>query len=198
MKLSEAEAFILKELRTKLSNTLYYHSLGHVMDVADAVVRIAKAEGIRDEETLTLLRTAALFHDAGFIKTYQGHEEESCRIIWKALPQFEYTPDQIKTICGMIRATRIPQAPETKLEEILCDADLDYLGRHDFETIANYLYRELKERGLVGDERSWNRIQIEFMENHQYWSRTARRSRQPMKDEHLCRLREIVKEKEAQ
>ncbi len=194
MKLSEAEAFIVNELRTKLSDTLYYHSLGHVMDVTDAVVRIARAEGIRDEETLDLLRTAALFHDVGFTRTYNGHEEEGCRISKEVLPRFEYTPEQIWTICGMIRATRIPQSPQNKLEEILCDADLDYLGRHDFETIAHYLYRELKERGMVENEKAWNRIQIEFMENHQYWSRTAQRSRQPMKDEHLCRLREMVKE----
>ena len=33
-------------------------------------------------------------------------------------------------------ATKIPQTPLTKLEEIICDADLDYLGREDFFEIS--------------------------------------------------------------
>lgn len=194
MKSREAEAFILEELHNKLSDTLYYHSLGHILDVAEAAERIARVEGIEDEQTLTLLRTAALFHDAGFIETYKGHEEEGCRISKEVLPSFDYTPEQIKAICGMIRATKIPQRPKNKLEEILCDADLDYLGRDDFETIAHYLYCELKERKMVTDDRTWNQIQIDFMENHQYWTPSVQHARQPIKRLHLCRLRELVKE----
>ncbi len=194
MKLHDAETFILKELQDKLSDTLYYHSLSHILDVAEAAVRIAISEGILDEETLTLLRTAALFHDAGFIKTYGGHEEEGCRISREVLPHFGYSPAHIRMICGMIRATKIPQQPKNKLEEILCDADLDYLGRDDFEAIAHGLYCELKERNMVGDDKSWNQIQIRFMENHHYWTPSAQDSRQPIKRLHLCRLHQLVQE----
>ena len=46
-------------------------------------------------------------------------------------------------------ATEIPQNPKTHLEMIMCDADLDYLGRYDFETISNNLYTEFLDFGFV-------------------------------------------------
>lgn len=188
----EAESYILHELRTKLSDTLYYHSIRHVLDVAEATVRLAQGEGVTDAVSLQLLRTAALFHDTGFMVTYAGHEEAGCDIARKALPRFGYTPEQVAAICGMIEATKIPQCPKNKLEEILCDADLDYLGRDDFEPIANCLYRELKVRQMVSSERDWNEIQVRFMSNHHYWTPTARHTRQPLKQQHLLELKRTI------
>ncbi len=189
MKPHEAEVFILQKLRSELSPTLYYHGLHHTLDVVEAAERIGKAEGIADEEKLTLLRTAALFHDAGFLFTYQGHEAEGCRLVRDVLPGFDYTSEQIAAVCGMIEATKIPQSPKNLLEEIICDADLDYLGRDDFEVIADSLYQELKVRALVEDARTWDAIQIKFLENHRYRTATARHTRQSTKLLHLQRLK---------
>lgn len=189
MNLPEAEAFILDKLRAELSDTLYYHSPDHTLDVAQAAGRIAVAEGITDHETLTLLRTAALFHDAGFLTAYKGHEAESSRMAHECLPSFGYEPRQIVLISGMIAATKIPQKPKNKLEEILADADLDYLGRTDYEPIAYSLYREMRTRDLVKDEVAWNQIQIKFMENHTYWTDYSKMIRQPAKYYHLRRLK---------
>lgn len=162
MNIVDTEHFIVNVLTSELSPTLYYHGLHHVRDVVNAAEWIAQAEGIVDEESLTLLRTAALFHDVGFLSVYKGHEEAGCDYVQQVLPQFGYSPAQISLICGMIMATQIPQSPKTKLEEIICDADLDYLGRDDFEPIAHSLYEELKVRNMVADEVAWNRIQVNF------------------------------------
>lgn len=189
MNLPEVEDFILQKLHSELSENLYYHGPHHTLDVADSAIRLARAEGICDEETLTLLRTAALFHDAGFITTYKGHEEEGCRMARVYLPGFGYNAEQISRICGMIEATKLPQNPSTLLEEIICDADLDYLGREDFEPIADTLYRELKTRGLVADKPTWDAKQIQFLENHKYRTATALATRQPLKQLHLQRLK---------
>jgi uncharacterized protein len=194
MNLPEAEHFILQKLGSELPVSLYYHGLHHTLDVVESAERIARAEGLSDEETLTLLRTAALFHDAGFLFTYQGHEAEGCRLVREVLPGFAYSPGQIATICGMIEATKIPQSPKNLLEEIICDADLDYLGRADFDVIAGYLYRELKARDLVADERTWDAIQIKFLERHRYRTLTAQATRQPVKQLHVQKLREKWKQ----
>lgn len=189
MNFPDAKQFILSVLASDLSPTLYYHGLHHVLDVVEAADRIAGAEGVTDSESLTLLRTAALFHDVGFLSTYKGHEEAGCSYVRRVLPGFGYEPGQIDAVCGMILATRIPQTPRTKLEEILCDADLDYLGRDDFGPIAHSLYAELKARGMVADEPSWNRIQINFLSSHHYWTPTAVATRQATKAHHLDELK---------
>lgn len=190
MDLPRAEEYILNELRTRLPEALYYHSSAHTLDVAEAAERIALAEGITDAETLVLLRTAALFHDAGFLTTYQGHEAEGSRMVAEVLPRFGYSTAQIEQVQGMIAATKIPQNPKNKLEEIICDADLDYLGRPDFEPIADLLYRELLARGSVTSRATWDRIQIDFLNNHRYRTATARATRRAAKQGYLHQIRQ--------
>jgi uncharacterized protein len=192
MNVIKAEQFIIKVLGDELSATLYYHGLHHVLDVVEAAERIARAECVTDPESLDLLHTAALFHDVGFLSTYKGHEEAGCVYARRVLPEFAYAPAQIDAICRMIMATRIPQTPYTKLEEILCDADLDYLGRDDFEPIAYSLYDELKVREMVADELAWNRIQVNFLGSHHYWTPTAIATRQANKEQHLSRLKTLI------
>ena len=67
-------------------------------------------------------------------------------------------------------ATRIPQTPLTKLEEIICDADLDYLGRDDFHQIADSLKNELMAFGKIQSDKQWGEIQIPLLEKHSYFT----------------------------
>jgi uncharacterized protein len=173
MNVLAAEDFIVNELRRGLSPTLYYHGLHHTLDVAAVAQELAAAEGVTDPEALALLRTAALYHDAGFLRSYQGHEDQGCDLARATLPDFGYTPAQIEQICGLIAATKYPQEPHNHLEEILCDADLDYLGRPDFVPISTSLFDELTARQLIADERAWFELQARFLAGHRFWTRTT-------------------------
>jgi predicted metal-dependent HD superfamily phosphohydrolase len=168
-----AEAFIVDELRRGLSPTLYYHGLHHTLDVTQVAMELATAENVADPEELALLRTAALYHDAGFLYTYQGHEARGSELARATLPGFGYSPGQIAQICAMIMATKYPQEPASHLAQILCDADLDYLGRPDFEPISTSLFHELTARHLIADEHAWFRLQASFLTHHRYWTATT-------------------------
>jgi len=192
MNLEKAEKYIIGQLRLRLSDTLYYHGIHHVEDVTNACLNLAGQERVTDEEAIKLLRTAALYHDSGFMNTYQKHEEEGCRIVREMLPDFGYTESQIELVCGMIMATKIPQNPRNHLEQIICDADLDYLGREDFEPIAETLFQELKIRKIVTDQQSWNQIQIKFLTAHHYWTKSATKQRASAKAKHLAYLVELA------
>lgn len=184
-----AEAFIVRELRRGLSPTLYYHSLAHTLDVVQATQALAAAEGVTDTEALTLLRTAALYHDAGFLHTYAGHEAQGCEIVRATLPDFDYSPGQIEQICALISATQYPQEPRSHLAQILCDADLDYLGRPDFVPISTSLFRELTARELIADEYAWFQLQERFLTGHRYWTATALAQRAAPKQARLDHIR---------
>lgn len=179
---------ISSKLSTELSHRLVYHGPHHTFDVLEQSIRIAGSENIKNED-LTLLKIAALYHDTGFIYIYSGHEEKGCELAVKELPGFGLTSPAIEKICGMIMATRIPQSPKNKLEEILCDADLDYLGRDDFEKISNTLYKEFLDFGFVKNFHSWMRLQIDFFESHSYFTKISQKLRNPVKLKHLENLR---------
>jgi predicted metal-dependent HD superfamily phosphohydrolase len=153
--------------------------------VLERAVDIAKMEGIKDEEELLLLQLGALYHDVGFLEVYSGHEEVSCNVARAELTDFGFSDMQIEKVAGLIRATKVPQQPQTILEQIICDADLDYLGRDDFFKIGKGLYKEFVDQNIVSDDKTWNLLQVRFLESHHYFTNTSIKLRQEQKQKHL-------------
>ena len=193
MNYQSAKTFIVKEL-DKLSPSLTYHGKHHTLDVLSVAESLCVAESVPYDETV-LIMTAALLHDCGFLRHYQDHETHSCHMAREVLPQFNYTEGDIERICAMIMATKIPQTPLDYCAEILCDADLDYLGRNDFYAIGQSLFSEMKTMKLVHTEDEWNKIQIHFLEVHHFFTKTSKNAREPRKQEHLAKLRKMMSEK---
>jgi len=172
MQVEAAGSFIIDKLGKELPSYLSYHNVAHTHNVLKNTLEIAASEGINGED-LDILSTAVLFHDAGFIEKYTGHEEVSCAIAKQFLPQFDYSDTQIRKICEIIMATKIPQTPRDNLAEILCDADLYYLGTDDYGIMAEKLYPEFIKEGIAHNKMEWQRQQISFLESHKYFTATA-------------------------
>lgn len=191
MQYQQVYDFLMPKLENDLSPTYTYHNAAHTKSVITAAEHLGKSEGLNAEE-LVLLKTAALFHDAGFLQQADGHEEISC--IWARdyLPKYGYTDDQIEDICRIIMATRLPQTPVDKLGEILCDADLFFRGKEGYNANADRLYREFKARGIVKNESEWQLIQVEFLSKTRYFTATAIAELQPIREEILKELNENI------
>ena len=183
----KVKKFIIKKMKAELPKNLFYHGLHHTLDVCDVAAGIALRESVSQADT-ELIKVAALFHDSGFIKQYEENEIVGCKLARQFLPKFNYSRQEIRTINRMITATHTPQRPQNKPEEILADADLDYFGRADFELIAGTLYRELKAYGKSISEKEWNLMQIEYLKNHRYFTRTAQEMRNRGKQKQLEKL----------
>jgi uncharacterized protein len=176
--------FIIDKLDKNLPNNLFYHGLHHTLNVLKSAEYIGKDEKITEEE-MYLLKVAVLYHDSGFLSTYKLHEEAGCEMAKADLPKFGISDKDIETICGMIMATRIPQNPQTHLEKIIADADLEYLGTDDFDKIGNSLFEEVKIYLNVESRRQWDVIQVNFLKNHRYYTRFCQINREPEKQKHL-------------
>lgn len=187
----KARAYVLKRLENELPPNLYYHGVHHTLDVCKAAEELALCEQVAAKD-LVLLRTAAIYHDIGFIVRYPNNEEVASQIASETLPGFHYQPDDITTICHIILATRIPQNPRTHLEQIMCDADLDYLGRADFFDISQTLKQEWMAFGIISTEEEWNRKQVYFFQQHHYFTKTAIEKREARKNDHLMALQTLL------
>lgn len=186
--IERARRYALERLERGLAPTLAYHSLAHTRDeVVPAAERLALMEGIVGEPLL-LLRTAAYFHDIGFVDRQNGHEVASARIAEQVLPEFGYSAAQIQAICGMILATEIGRAPTTRLEQILADADLDILGREEYAQRSQDLRDELAAFGHAVPDLDWYEGQRWLLETHQYFTASARALRDSGKRRNLERL----------
>lgn len=168
---------ILNRLRSLLPENIIYHDVPHTLNVEKAVMRYGKLEGVNDDEML-LLRTAALYHDSGFILQYSKNEVLGAAIARSSLGKFGYSPEQIEIVCAIINATRSEIDPQNLLEEIMCDADHDYLGRPDYHVIAKKLRAEMEQFGKTFDDEEWIHYQLDFLQNHhRYYTETAQNIR---------------------
>ncbi len=180
--------FVEELINNSVAATYPYHNFRHTLYVYDKTLEIAADEKCSASD-LRLLKAAALWHDTGYINIYYGHEEESCIQAKKYLPDFGFHPDEIYVICGMIMATKIPQTPHNLLEEIIADADLEYLGTNEVEKQANDLFEELKILNPYLHEELWNRTQIFFLEHHTYFTNFCKQHREQRKHDYLNGLK---------
>ena len=188
---TDIQEVILDKLEKELPGFVHYHNVKHTVDVVTEVELIGWAEGCTDEEIL-LLKTAGLFHDAGIIESFDNHEFYGTKLAREMLPVYNYTPEQIDRICAIIMATKLPPKPTNLLEEIICDSDLDYLGRSDFIPVSNTLFEELKAQNKMKDLNEWNKMQVKFISGHQYFTKTARSLREVNKQQQIERIQSLI------
>ena len=188
---TDIQEIILDKLEKELPDYLYYHNVKHTVDVVTEVELIGWGEGCSDEEIL-LLKTAGLFHDAGHTVAYDNHEFYGTQLAREMLPKYNYSQPQIERICSIIMATKLPPKPSDLLENIICDSDLDYLGRSDFIPVSNTLYEELKAQNKIGSLNDWNKLQVKFISGHQYFTATARSLREVNKQMQIERIQSLI------
>lgn len=180
---------MIQRLRDGLASDLYYHNPDHTLMVYEIAREIALRHEI-PEQDIKLIQVAALYHDSGFLYGPQAHENASCDIVRKELPLEGFSEEEVSKICGMIQSTQIPQCPCNKLEEVICDADLFYLGTHDYDQIANLLFLEFQAYDILQEKTAWINLQIKFLEGHSYFSNFLTGEHTNIKLGHLKRLKE--------
>ena len=185
---TSVEKFVFDLLKRKLPKDLKYHRPEHTKDVLAAAIRLGKKANINEHDML-LLKTAALFHDLGFIKRKQNNESIGAKLAQQHLPQFGYGKNDILKIKRMILATTVPQKPRTQLDKLLCDADLDNLGRNDCFAKSELVRKELS----LSKSSQWQKNLLVFLTKHRYHSPEAQRLRNTQKQKNIKRLKTLLK-----
>lgn len=182
----------LEDYLTKaLSKNYSYHSIEHFRDVVKQAERIAKKEKI-EPAFINDIKLAAWLHDVGYIWSPNNHEKISCEYAKVLLKALKYPESKIDLITGMIMATQLPQSPKNIFEEIICDADLDYLGRSDYKKISNKFRMELELSGKISNL-EWLKIQEKFLKSHNYFTLTSKKLRNNQKQTQLNYIKKQLK-----
>lgn len=178
---------VLKELENGLPKHLTYHNLEHVLDVLDVCNQYIKRGNIKGDDAF-LLRIGAIVHDMGFLKSNINHEEVGAEMASEIMSSLNMDQEQIEVVRGLILATKIPQNPKTELQKIICDSDLDYLGRNDYPEISKRLYMEFKSTNVVKTDEDWKNLQISFLTKHEFHTPFAKKHRKPKKQTWLQKI----------
>ena len=189
--ISDIKKNIIGKLQKNLPDHLVYHDVAHTLYVVEKAAFICMKEKVSALDK-QLINIAALYHDSGFMVSPDNHEETSCKIARKDLNKI-VKPDHLDKICSMIMSTKIPQSPKTHCESILADADLEYLGTNSFWSTGDLLFQEIQYFNPKFSEGDWNKLQVSFLSKHQYKTKFCRQYREKYKQNHLKKLKKLVK-----
>jgi predicted metal-dependent HD superfamily phosphohydrolase len=189
--LQDAEAFVTDLLSNKLSKSIKFHTLQHTQEVVNACQILADYHQLPENDRVPLL-LAAWFHDTGYTSgEARNHEMVSVQLVTDFLTTHSASEEFKNKVIGCINATRIPQSPATTIERIICDADLFHLGTDDFDEKNRLLRQELEEfGGKEVPKKEWRKINIRFLEAHNYFTTYGREKLQPEKEIHLAEVKQ--------
>lgn len=145
--INEVEKYVSGLLKNETPEGYTYHTLNHTQNVVKNAVFIGIREKLPEEEMNTL-RLAAWFHDVGYVKKYQGHEEESAEMAVKFLERHGVEENIRTAVAESILATTFPQSPKNRIAKVLCDADFMHLGQENYFDLAEKLRQEQKNAGI--------------------------------------------------
>jgi uncharacterized protein len=188
-----AKQLVFKQLDA-LDPNLFYHGKHHTVDyVLPASLILSKEQGLTEEQTL-IVKTAALFHDVGFLDQYEKNEPQGVERAKAALPDLGYSSEQIEEISKCIMATQLPQSPgENILAQIVCDSDLYHAGTNKYFLNSESLRLELcAVKSIQISQRKWHEGNIKFLESHTYFTDAAKKLLQPIKEKNLQETKELL------
>jgi len=191
---NDVQKYVLSLLTTRTLVENYYHDVNHTQEVVKSVTEIGIGENISNDE-LETVQIAAWFHDVGYIEKTDGHEKISIKYASDFLSKINYPVKKIEQIVNCIKATKVPQKPKSKLEKILCDADLFHLGKESFFN-RNDKYRVEFENKLGHklSDREWLMKTIDFVKRQNFYTDFVRDNFNDQKKENLRLLTEQLKQ----
>ena len=184
----DAAEYVFNLFKDKLPGDYVYHNYNHTAETVKACKKLSKSYNLtsRDYEVLLL---AALFHDTGYITTYEEHELESVKFM-KDYLKGNYSEEDIKEIESLIMSTKYRTVPDGSLQEILHDADYINLGSKNFDHRADLLRIEW-ERILqkTYTEEEWANVQLQFLLDTQFKTEEAVLKYNGQKEENILKQR---------
>jgi len=168
---------------------LCFHDMTHTLQVVEAAEKIAAYYKLSDTDTF-IVTEAAYFHDLGYYTgPAEGHESRSAEMAATFLKEQEVEDAIILSIQQCIRATRIPQKPQTLLEQIMCDADLFHLGSDDFVDRNKLMRKEVEQcKGRNIHKDDWRKGTILLMQQHHYHTEYGKKFLAEKKEKNLKAL----------
>ena len=183
--IQKAMDYVTGLMAERLPATMTFHNMQHTLDVSDAVQLICTEEKLTPVECL-VVQMAAVFHDSGYLFTYSGHEEASMGIAGTYLLQESWTAGMIDEVVSCIAATKMPQNPKNRIQEVICDADMYHFTRKDYPEYAARLKTEWGHHlNKHADDLEWDKSNLAVLCSHRYFTKYAQTFWQPLKQQNI-------------
>ena len=190
--LDEAARWVREHFHKTTSAACFFHNYQHTRDTVAEGGRIAAGMQVSPAE-LEELVIACWFHDIEWYRSYQDHEIRSADTAAEFLRRHGVGEERIKVVRNCILATRFPPRPVTRLEKIICDADLSHLGLENYYEKNLLLRQELEVNlGKTYSDAEWLTMNRDFFLEHRYFTSYARKLYDEQKNRNLQTILDLL------
>ncbi|AXT21117.1 phosphohydrolase [Flavobacteriaceae bacterium AU392] len=192
--LKEVEKYVTSLLVSELPHTFYYHNLSHTQRVVKKAHLLIEGEQLNSDENHNLI-IASWFHDVGYVRGCDNHEENSVEIAKSFLSNLNINSSDIAEISNLIMATKMSHTPQNIAEKIIRDADCAHFASKSYTNISDLLREEWESQGTRSfSDIEWIEENISFFsEHHTFHTNYAQEHWQEGKDKNLIVLFKALK-----
>ena len=185
----KTEQFVTKILENELDANFLYHNLKHTQRVVKSTKELLNSYDFSSEEYEQIL-VAAWFHDTGYTKGVDNHEENSCKIAKEFLEAENYDANKIKKISNLIMATKRHHEPKNIFEELIRDADASHFAQKSYWQTTEFLKEELSLLNIANyTNKLWREENIKmFRDEHRFYTDYAKENWAKEKEKNLKQL----------
>ncbi len=187
--LPQIKDYVSQFITEQVSQDYVYHDLNHTQQVVEGVRAIGVAMNLTEEQ-LEVLQIAAWFHDTGYNKGPEKHEDRSAEYARTFLKEKQYSEVRIQEVVRCIMATKIENAPTEILGKVIRDADFTHLGNSSYWERCGKVRQELiLTKKILQSDQEWTEFELRFMNSHQYLTEAADRLFGSQKAKHIEALK---------
>lgn len=190
--IKKAKSFAEQVFSNKVFDKLPYHNLNHTLEVVNATRVIGEQSGLNDDEMESAL-LAAWLHDTGYIEGDKDHELKAALKAKDELTSWGASFKKVLEVTEAIKATKMPQQPESLVSKVVCDADLYHLASDEALEHGRRLreeWRLLKGQDMTDED--WMRSSLEFMQEHRYHTPYGRAVLEKEKKGNIKKLKKLL------
>jgi hypothetical protein len=148
-------------------------------------------------QELKLAHLAAWFTELGFSEDHRNYQGKSVKLAREYFRTKKLDDGVFEKLEECILSTRVPQQPVSVISQLICDATMYHLAEKDSLQLAESLRNEFAAVAQVEySDEEWINEYIKMINNHFYFTRTAREIFQKRKEKTLAAFqakREMVR-----
>lgn len=187
--LRDTAQYIEHFMKDNSTDKIYFHNYRHTTKVVRVCDMISMESDLNKQDRF-IIHLAGWFCNIGYKEDPFHHEANSVKHAKSFFEAKGLDKEDIEEIQACILSTRAPQHPHSIRARILCDAVLFHLSDITYFDELDLLRREWGEsRNEQYSDTEWLQLNVDFLQNHFYFSPFARKNFDKEKRANLLKLK---------
>ena len=194
--LRDTALYVRDYYATHFNDQYSFHNYNRTISIVRNCDALGVSMNLGGQE-LKLAHLSAWFAELGFSEDHRNYQGKSVKLAREFFRTKKLDDGIFEKLEECILSTRVPQQPVSVISQLICDATMYHLAEKDSLQLADALRNEVAAVAQIEySDEEWINEYIKMINNHFYFTRTARELFQKRKEKTLAAFqakREMVR-----